>query len=166
MGAVAVPLPAIEVAQTPEERFREFLASRPKPQRYTEQQREMVRHIFAKHQHFDTDELLAELQRANRRVSRATVYRTLTKLVDAGLLRRIEIGPRTVYDHDYGYPWHEHLVCGKCKKMIEFTDAGISAAVKAVAAAHRFQMDGYDLVVNGTCAECNAAAAAKRRHVM
>ena len=32
------------------------------------------------------------------------MYRTLTKLVDAGLLREIEIGHRTVYDHDYGYP--------------------------------------------------------------
>jgi Fur family ferric uptake transcriptional regulator len=161
-----VPLPAVEVSQTPEERFREFLASRPKPQRYTDQQRELVRHIFAKHSHFDTDDLLAELRRADRRVSRATVYRTLSKLVDAGLLRRIEIGQRTVYDHDYGYPWHEHLVCGACGKMIEFTHDGIVAAVKAVAAQHQFRVDGYDLVVKGTCGECIAAVAAKRRYVM
>jgi Fur family ferric uptake transcriptional regulator len=161
-----VPLPAVEVSQSPEERFREYLASRPKPQRYTDQQRELVRHIFAKHAHFDTDELLAELRKSNRRVSRATVYRTLTKLVDAGLLRRIEIGQRTVYDHDYGYPWHEHLVCKQCGTMIEFTDDGIVAAVKAIAASHRFRVDGYDLVVNGTCGECSAAAAAKRRYVM
>jgi Fur family ferric uptake transcriptional regulator len=161
-----VPLPAVAVSQTPEERFREYLISRPKPQRFTDQQRELVRHIFAKHSHFDTDELLAELRRSARRVSRATVYRTLTKLVDAGLLRRIEIDSRTVYDHDYGYPWHEHLVCKGCGKLIEFTDTGIVAAVKAVAAAHRFQVDGYDLVVKGTCGECNAAAAAKRRYVM
>jgi Fur family ferric uptake transcriptional regulator len=161
-----VPLPAVAVSQTPEERFREFLASRPRPQRYTDQQRELVRHIFARHTHFDTDELLADLQKAKRRVSRATVYRTLSKLVDAGLLRRIEIGPRTVYDHDYGYPWHEHLVCGQCKSMTEFTHDGIAAAVQAVAAAHGFHLDGYDLVANGTCASCAAAAAAKRRYVM
>lgn len=161
-----MPLPAVAVSQTPEERFREYLASRPRPQRYTDQQRELVRHIFARHSHFDTDELLADLRKANRRVSRATVYRTLGKLVDAGLLRRIEIGPRTVYDHDYGYPWHEHLVCGKCKTMIEFTHEGLTEAVKAVAAAHGFHLDGYDLVANGTCAACAAATAAKRRYVM
>jgi Fur family transcriptional regulator, ferric uptake regulator len=158
-----VSLPAVEVSQSPEERFREYLASRPKPQRYTEQQREMIRHIFARHSHFDTDELLEDLRQSNRRVSRATVYRTLSKLVDAGLLRRIEIGTRTVYDHDYGYPWHEHLVCAKCQKMIEFTDVGIVAAVQAIAATHGFRVEGYDLVVNGTCAECNAAMATKRR---
>ena len=82
-----MPLPSVAVSQSPEERFREFLASRPKPQRYTDQQRELVGHIFAKHQHFDTDELLADLKKANRNVSRATVYRALAKLVEAGLLR-------------------------------------------------------------------------------
>jgi Fur family ferric uptake transcriptional regulator len=161
-----VPLPAVAVSQTPEERFREYLASRPRPQRYTDQQRELVEHIFARHTHFDTDELLADIKKAKKRVSRATVYRTLAKLVDAGLLRRIEIGSRTVYDHDYGYPWHEHLVCGKCGKMIEFTHEGIVEAVKAIAATHQFRVDGYDLVVNGTCGECNAAAGVKRRYVM
>ena len=40
-------LPAVEVSQTPESKFREYLSSRPKPQRYTDQQRDMVRCIFA-----------------------------------------------------------------------------------------------------------------------
>ena len=161
-----MPLPSVAVSQSPEERFREFLASRPKPQRYTDQQRELVRHIFAKHQHFDTDELLADLKTAKRNVSRATVYRALAKLVEAGLLRKIEIGPRTVYDHDYGYPWHEHLVCSNCGTMIEFQHEGIVEAVKGIAAQKQFRVVGYDLVVRGTCAECNAAEAAKRRYVM
>ncbi len=161
-----MPLPAVAVSQSPEERFREFLASRPKPQRFTDQQGELVRHIFEKHQHFDTDELLADLKKANRTVSRATVYRTLSKLVEAGLLRKIEIGPRTVYDHDYGYPWHEHLVCASCGTMIEFQHEGIVDAVKGIATQNQFRVTGYDLVVRGTCADCNAADAAKRRYVM
>ena len=161
-----MPLPSVAVSQSPEERFREFLASRPKPQRFTDQQGELVRHIFEKHQHFDTDELLADLKKANRTVSRATVYRTLSKLVEAGLLRKIEIGPRTVYDHDYGYPWHEHLVCASCGTMIEFQHEGIVAAVHGIAAEKQFRVEGYDLVVRGTCADCNAAIAAKRRYVM
>ncbi len=161
-----MPLPSVAVSQSPEARFREFLTSRPKPQRYTDQQRELVRHIFEKHSHFDPDELLAELKAANRSVSRATVYRTLAKLVEAGLLRKIELGPRTVYDHDYGYPWHEHLVCSNCGAMIEFTHEGIVEAVEGVAAQKQFRVEGYDLVVRGTCAECNAADAAKRRYVM
>jgi len=156
----------VAVSQTPEERFREFLASRPKPQRFTDQQRDLVAHIFARHKHFDTDELLADLDRAKKNISRATVYRTLLKLVEAGLLRRIEIGVRTVYDHDYGYPQHEHLVCERCGTMIEFQHPAIDAALRQVAAEHNFRSDGHSLVVRGTCADCNAATSARRRLVM
>ena len=42
-------LPAVAVSQTPEERFREYLISRKDPQRFTDQQRELVAHVFAKH---------------------------------------------------------------------------------------------------------------------
>lgn len=161
-----MPLPAVAVSQSPEEKFREYLASRPKPQRFTEQQRELVRHVFAQHTHFEAEQLIDELRRADRPVSRATVYRTLSKLVDAGLLRKIEIGPRTVFDHDYGYPWHEHLVCGQCGTIIEFQHPGIEAALREVAAQHQFRADGHTLVVRGICAACNAAHAARRRMVM
>ena len=157
-----MPLPSVAVSQSPEERFREFLVSRPKPQRYTGQQRELVRHIFEKHSHFDPDELMADLRTAKRTVSRATVYRTLAKLVEAGLLRKIEIGPRTVYDHDYGYPQHEHLVCDSCHAMIEFQHPAIDAALKQVAAEYNFRVAGHTLVVSGLCAACNAARSGRR----
>jgi Fur family ferric uptake transcriptional regulator len=163
---VVVSLPAVPVSQTPEERFREYLLSRPKPQRFTDQQRDLVRHIFARHKHFDPDELIDDLKQAGRQVSRATVYRTLGKLVEAGLLRKIELGPRTVYDHDYGYPQHEHLVCDQCGAMIEFQHPMIETALREIAAEYSFRVDGHSLVVRGTCADCNAARAARRRLVM
>src|SRR5260370_16204912 len=92
-GRDDLALPSVEVSQSPEEKFREYLASRPKPQRYTEQQRDMIRYIFAQHHHFDADQLVHDMHGAGFPVSRATIYRTLTKLVDAGLLRRLEMGP-------------------------------------------------------------------------
>jgi Fur family transcriptional regulator, ferric uptake regulator len=156
-------LPAVPVSQSPEERFREYLASRPNPQRFTRPQLTMLTHVFARHSHFDVDQLLSELSAAGLRVSRATVYRTLTKFVDAGLLRKIEIGPRTVYDHDYGYPWHEHLVCDECGMIIEFQHPAIEAALKEIAGQHQFRAGGHTLVVRGICAACNAAAVARRR---
>src|SRR6516164_205425 len=81
-GDLTVQLPAVEVSQSPESKFREYLASRPKPQRYTDQQRDMVNFIFAQHNHFDADQLIDDMKKSNFRVSRATVYRTLNKLVD------------------------------------------------------------------------------------
>src|SRR5207237_10704100 len=83
----AVHLPAVPVSQSPEAKFREYLASRPRPQRYTEQQRDMVRYIFSQHHHFDADRLIDDLKAAGLRVSRATAYRTLAHLAAAALLR-------------------------------------------------------------------------------
>jgi Fur family ferric uptake transcriptional regulator len=157
-----VPLPAVAVSQTPEAKFREYLASRPRPQRYTEQQRDMVRYIFSQHNHFDADQLIDAMKQAGFRVSRATVYRTLAKLVDAGLLRRLEIGPRVSYEHDYGYPQHEHLRCGLCGKMIEFQCPTLEAIIREVCRQHNFQASGHTFVIRGNCSECNRARMTKR----
>ena len=36
----------------------------------------------------------------------------------AAALRKLEIGPRMCYEHDYGYPHHEHLHCATCPPLI------------------------------------------------
>ncbi|HKA07633.1 MAG TPA: transcriptional repressor [Gemmataceae bacterium] len=156
-------LPAVRVTQSPVEKFREYLASRPNPQRFTEQQKDLVEHVFARHSHFDADQLVKDLEDAGLNVSRATVYRTLTKLVDAGMLRKLEIGTKIFYEHDYGYPQHEHLVCGSCGKMIEFQHPAIESAIEEICGQHQFQMRGHTLVIRGTCVDCNRARAANRR---
>jgi Fur family ferric uptake transcriptional regulator len=158
-----VELPAVVVSQTPEAKFREFLASRSRPQRYTEQQRELVQHIFSQHNHFEADQLADDVKRVGLRISRATVYRTLGKLVQAGLLRRLEVGHRTFYEHDYGYPQHEHLHCSQCGKMIEFQSPPIEAIIRDVCRQNNFLAAGHTFIIRGTCAECNRARITKRR---
>src|SRR5262245_17884229 len=144
-----VQLPAVAVSQSPEEKFREYLASRPKPQRYTEQQRDMVKFIFSQHSHFEADELTRQMDQAGLRVSRATVYRTLSKLVDAGLLRCLETGPRKRYEHDYGYPQHEHMHCQVCNEMIEFQSPAIEDVIREVCRQHGFQASAHTFVIRG-----------------
>jgi Fur family ferric uptake transcriptional regulator len=156
-------LPSVQVSQTPEQKFQEYLSTRPKPQRFTGQQKDMVRFIFSSHEHFDADSLLDEMRKAGLTISRATAYRTLTKLVDAGLLRRLVTGTRTFFEHDYGYPQHDHLRCSVCSKMIEFENPELETKLREVALAHGFQMDGHSLIVQGTCAECKRAKNARRK---
>jgi Fur family ferric uptake transcriptional regulator len=158
-----VQLPAVPVSQSPESKFREYLASRPRPQRYTEQQRDMVNYIFAQHNHFDADQLIDDMKRAGFHVSRATVYRTLNKLVDAGLLRQLELGPRMFYEHDYGYPQHEHMYCEKCGKVIEFQNPVLDAIIQNVCQQQNFQISGHTFIIRGICSECNRARVTKRR---
>lgn len=156
-------LQAVQVQQSPVEKFREYLSSRSTPQRFTDQQRDLVVHVFARHSHFDADQLVKDLEDKGLNVSRATVYRTLTKLVDAGMIRKLEIGTKTYFEHDYGYPQHEHLVCEICGKMIEFQHPAIEAAIEEICGQNGFQMAGHTLVIRGTCVDCNRARAANRR---
>jgi Fur family ferric uptake transcriptional regulator len=158
-----VQLPAVPVSQSPESKFREYLASRPRPQRYTEQQRDMVNYIFAQHNHFDAEQLIEDMKRAGFHVSRATVYRTLSKLVDAGLLRQLELGPRMFYEHDYGYPQHEHMYCEKCGKVIEFQNPVLDAIIRNVCQQQNFQTSSHTFIIRGVCSECNRARVTKRR---
>src|SRR4249920_1795016 len=113
-------LGTVEVSLTPLERFEEFLQSRGK--RITQQRRAIVQEVFQRPDHLDAEDLITHLGRlvGDQRVSRPTVYRTLSELVDAGLLRSMTLGGRTVYEHDYGYPQHDHMHCQKCNKLIEF----------------------------------------------
>jgi Fur family ferric uptake transcriptional regulator len=153
-------LGTVEVALTPLERFEEFLQSRAK--RVTKQRRIIVEQVFARHDHFDAEDLLVNLRNVvgARQVSRPTVYRTLSELVDAGLLRQMTLGGRSVYEHDYGYPQHDHLYCQRCEKLIEFSSDEVKALREAVAREHQFRVLGHRLIITGICAQC---ARTKRR---
>jgi Fur family ferric uptake transcriptional regulator len=150
LGTVSVSLP-------PRERFAQFLQSCGK--RLTSQRRLIVEQVFSHHDHFDAEELLVHLQplMAARKVSRPTVYRTLGELVAAGLLRKMSLRGRSVYEHEYGYPSHDHLYCQVCNRLIEFHSAELEHISTAVAHAHRFWATGHRMFIMGICAACRKA---------
>ena len=147
-------LGSVRVQQSPLDRFSQFLQGRGK--RITRQRRVIVETVFSHHDHFDADELMEHLQKliAKRQVSRPTVYRTLTELVDAGMLRTMALGGRSVYEHDYGYPSHDHLYCKQCNKLIEFHSPEIERLRDAVAKEYDFEVLSHRMFVTGLCAKC------------
>lgn len=156
-------LEQVEVSLSPLERFEEFLQSRGK--RSTQQRQAIVEHVFSHHDHFDAESLLAELQKDGNRhkVSRPTVYRALSELVEAGLLRKMTLNGRAVYEHDYGYPQHDHLYCHKCDKLIEFHSDEVKQIRDAVAREHLFRVNGHRLIIFGVCNDCSRPPRRNRR---
>lgn len=122
----------------------------------TAQRRLIVEHIYSHHDHFDADELMAHLQEAVRRreVSRPTVYRTLNEMVEAGLLRKMVLRGRSVYEHEYGYPQHDHLYCRVCHRLIEFQCTDLVALRDAVSKEHDFEAESHRMLITGICADC------------
>ena len=155
-------LGTVEVALTPSQRFEEFLQSRGK--RITQQRRILVAEVFKRHEHFDADDLIKHLREiGEKRVSRPTIYRTLLELTESGLLRGMSLGGRMVYEHDYGYPQHDHLHCSKCNKLIEFSSEEVAELRDAVAREHNFRVTGHRLIITGICAECRSAKRPTRK---
>ena len=149
-------LGTVKVALSPRERFEEFLQSKGK--RITQQRRVIVDEVFRRHDHFDAEDLILHLTGVEgaQRVSRPTVYRTLSELVDAGLLRSMNLSGRTVYEHDYGYPQHDHLHCQKCNKLIEFHSDEVAQIGEALERQYQFRVTGHRLIFTGLCADCRA----------
>lgn len=153
--AAADEIAALNVTISPVEKFQEYLATKGK--RLTTERAIIVEEVFAGHDHFDAEHLVARLssRKEGRSVSRSTVYRTLTWLEEAGLLRKVaRTNDREVYEHDYGYPQHDHLICKQCGELIEFRNQAISDLLDQIANQHNFRMEGHRLEVYGRCEKC------------
>ena len=163
MSASSEPLQRLDVSLSPQERFKEYLQTR--GLRQTGQRAFLVEQVFSHHEHFDAEELIERLPRRGEAnyVSSATVYRTLREFVDAGLLRSFQLDGRTVYEHDYGYPQHDHLYCTRCRKLIEFQSDQLVQLRDAVAAEQGFRVSGHRLIVHGVCRECSKSRRKKRK---
>lgn len=158
-------LESVEVSLTPLQRFEEFLQSRGK--RMTQPQRLLIEHVFKQHEHFDADTLIEQLPSRGEtgRIGRATVYRTLSKFVEAGLLRSFTLDGRTVYEHDYGYPQHDHLHCTECQRLLEFQSDELIKLRDKVAAGFGFRVLGHRFIISGVCDDCLKARRRARRKV-
>ena len=106
-----------------QERLNNFI--RRKGLRRTNQRDIIVKVAFSKDDHFTADELFDRVRKVDAETSRATVYRTLGLLVEADLLREIDLGEnQTTYDPNFlDKPSHNHLVCIDCGRVVEFEDS-------------------------------------------
>jgi Fur family ferric uptake transcriptional regulator len=94
------------------------------------------------------------------RISRATVYRTLQWMVDAGIARKVDFGEgRFRFEHSYRHPRHFHLICKSCNQSFEFLSSDIESLLEEVAAARNFTARQSVLQIHGTCESCRTGRA-------
>ena len=135
------------------ERFRTFLKS--EGFRFTAEREKVLEEACSIHQHFEAEDLLFRMRQHGLRVSKATVYRTLTLLVQCGLLREVIFGERhSHYEHVLGHRHHDHLICLRCGKIIEFTDETMEKLQQKICEQYRFESLRHKLEITGTCEQC------------
>ncbi len=122
--------------------------------RFTPEREAIVKEIFSRHDHFTVDELFLSL-RKKRPISRASLYRTIPLLIEAGLISEVfQDSGQTRYEHTYGHEHHCHLRCLGCGEVVEFHEPSLHQLEERVAAEHGYQPNGHRLEVMGLCPAC------------
>ncbi len=101
--------------------------------------------------HLSAEDVYDELRKENQTVGLATIYRVLSQFVDAGLVIRHQFeGNKAIYElNDNEH--HDHMVCLKCGKIIEFMDEKIEMLQKQIADQYEFEMQDHSLTLFGIC---------------
>jgi Fur family ferric uptake transcriptional regulator len=123
--------------------------------------RDFIVNVFLQQDgHLSADDLVALIRRQDARISRATIYRTLQWMVEAGIARRVDFGEgRFRYEHSYRHPRHFHLICKSCNQSFEFLSSDIEVLLEEVAAARNFTPRQSVLQIYGTCENCRSGRA-------
>lgn len=118
--------------------------------------RDLIVNVFLRQEgHLSADDLVDLIKREDHRISRATVYRTLQWMVDAGVARKVDFGEgRFRFEHSYRHPRHFHLICKSCNRSYEFLSSDIESLVEEVAAARGFTARQSVVQIYGTCESC------------
>jgi Fur family ferric uptake transcriptional regulator len=102
--------------------------------------------------HFGADDLYIILKNSKSKVSRATVYNTLELLGQCNLLRKRNFGDNlNRYESNFKRKTHDHLICIKCGKIIEFSDERISKIPHEISDKFGFDFGSYSFNIFAQC---------------
>src|SRR5215510_2286550 len=124
--------------------------------------RDRIVEVFLRQEgHISADDLFERIQREATGIGRATVYRTLQWMVDAGIARKVDFGEgRSRYEPSYRHPRHFHLICTTCHSSSEFLSSDVESLMEEIANARKFQPTQSVVQIYGTCEACRTGAAA------
>ena len=112
-------------------------------------------HFLQTEKHITVDELTDLLQAKKPDIDRQFVKDTLQFMVRFGFAqkRRFENG-QVRYEHRHLGQHHDHMICTKCGKIIEFRNDKLENVQLAVAGEHGFYMLQHKMEIYGICNSC------------
>ncbi|MBK8097634.1 MAG: transcriptional repressor [Planctomycetes bacterium] len=131
--------------------------------RWTNQRSLIVKTALGSHEHFTAEQLLDLCRVLDPKVSRATVYRTLAVLEEAGFVEGLDTGDGgRRFEHVLGHEHHDHMVCTRCTAIVEFRDDELERRQEAAARRQGFKIERHSLRLYGICKACQVREGASR----
>jgi Fur family transcriptional regulator, ferric uptake regulator len=150
----------VSTAQTPDRGEAELIrALENAGHRMTDARRAVVALIAGRDGTFGTADLIADAERRNINVARASVFRTLELLSGIGAVERLDLP-----DGEHGYVrcdspgHHHHLVCSRCQRSVDLENIGMTPILRDVERQTGYRIDQHRVELFGLCPDCQAAA--------
>jgi Fur family ferric uptake transcriptional regulator len=119
-------------------------------------QREAILDVFLEAKgHITSEDLYQAVRSRHAQIGYTTVYRTMKLLCEAGLAHEHNFDGTARYE--IAHEHHDHLVCTRCGKIIEFECEMIESAQNKIAASYGFRVLRHRHELYGHCAECQTS---------
>ena len=123
--------------------------------KYTRPRRAILWAALKRKVHFDAEQLLVLLHQSGAKVAKATIYRTLPLLVDCGILKQVRLSDdQAHYEHTLEDAPHDHMVCRRCGRIIEFESRRVEQLREQIARENSFRAVAHRFGISGYCETC------------
>jgi Fur family ferric uptake transcriptional regulator len=136
------------------DRFREMLRSA--GCRVTAQRLLLLQLLHDSKGHAGADDLYHLARARDPRLSLSTVYRTLNKLREAGLVHELHLDQEHHHFELAAEDSHHHLICQSCGKVLEMKCFLVDEILSHIEAQHDFKVTGTQMEFVGYCVDCQA----------
>lgn len=135
-----------------EDKFREML--RAAGCRVTVQRVLLLRLLHDCEGHVSADELYRAARARDPRLNLSTVYRTLTRLKETGLVNELTLDGEHRHYELANKSNHHHLICQNCGKVIEIKCFLVDEVLSHIQMEHGFRTTMTQMEFMGYCADC------------
>jgi len=104
--------------------------------------------------HLDAKELYQRARVRDESIGPATVYRSLNLFKELGLVDERRLGKVCCCYELKKSSEHQHLVCQRCGKVIEFQDPHFQKLIKTLQREYGFKITKAELCLEGCCEQC------------
>ncbi len=121
--------------------------------RLTRQREAVLRVIQQADKHLSAQEIYDRVRQQLPGIAYGTVYNALSYLMEAGLIQVVNVGNGpALYDQNLNR--HDHLVCRRCGKVLDYTFEDLEQAKDLVAKATGFRIERAQALFVGLCPDC------------
>jgi len=105
--------------------------------------------------HKNLTEIYTQVAKIDPKIGYTTVYRTLKLLTRLGLATQRKFADgETRYESTSEGTHHDHLICLRCGKIIEFKEEAIESLQERIARRHGFKIFHHRMELYGYCDPC------------